>query len=110
MPEIVTEKFLNGKSADVGQLTESGWVAWEVHLPTSCRSNLIAEMVAKDLRAGFVMVVICVLSAKDVEKVKAVVVEMDANLGLFGLSASVASRVEVKLLSDFLEPNGGLKS
>ena len=102
MPEIVIEKFLNGKSADVGQMTASGWVAWEVQLENSVRDDLLRDLLQKDLRSGFIRVVVCVQSRKDMQKVNAVVAEMAADPQFADLE-NINEKVSAQLLAAYLE-------
>lgn len=108
--EVVIEKFINGKSVDVGERTEMGWVAWEIQLPDSVRPHLIADLIAKDLNAGFIRIVLCVFSSKDKERVDSAIVEMEKHPELFKLPTSVADRVSIRLLADFVHPDGGKSS
>lgn len=105
--EVIIEKLLNGKAADVGELTQSGWIAWEVQLPNSVRPDLVADLIAKDLNAGFIRVVICVLTPKDKEKVNSVVEEMERHPGLFKVKSPIVDKVQVRLLAEFVNRNGG---
>lgn len=99
--EIVVEKMLNGKAVDVAVKTDVGWVAYECQLPNSVRADLLQDLMQKDLAAGFVRVVVCVLSRGDAEKVRSVIAEMEANPLQYGI-VGINEKVEVRLLSEIL--------
>jgi hypothetical protein len=101
MPEVIIEKFLNGKSADLGLRTDAGWWAYECQLPNSVRADLLEDLIAKDLHAGFIRIVLCVKTKKDIEKVSAVIAEMEADPQFADLG-KINEKVETKLLADFL--------
>ncbi len=104
MPEIVIEKFLNGKAVDVGQKIDGadGWIAWEVQLENSVRDDLLSTLIERDLKAGYLRVVICVQSRKDMAKVDAVIAAMSKVESSLGLQ-NIKEKVQSKLLADFLD-------
>lgn len=102
MTEVVLDKYLNGKSCDISFKTKAGVIAYEVQLENSVRNDLCRDMILKDLRSGFIEVVIVVQSKKSLEKVVAVIAELDANQLILGLGG-IKEKVQVKLLAEFLE-------
>ena len=99
--EIIREKFLGSKAVDVALKTDDGWVAYETQLPGSVRAELLKDMIAKDLRAGFIKVFVSVVTKDDRKKTEAVIAEM-AEDSAFSDLVGLKEKVQAKLLADFL--------
>jgi hypothetical protein len=100
----IFEKLLGSKACDVAfeNVNNATWVAYETQLSNSIRTDLLKDLIIKDIAAGFQKITICVETSNDVDKVKNVISGIGNDLYLNEEAKNVHEKVAVNLLREFL--------